>query len=126
MYGKVLVILKINDIIHKETVFVETFVQTVEKGENFCKRKLSIDNPRLWWPNRYGKQPLYNLELTEKSTGQSINERFGIRKVKLLLKVDEENSFIFEVNGKKIWAKGANWVPTDALTNFSEENYLLK
>ena len=114
-------VLKITDCNSKNTVFVENFVQMVEKGLNHSKKKFSIDNPRLWWPNEYGEQALYKIELIERSTGKSVNTRFGIREVNLILKEDEENRFIFEINGKKIWAKGANWVPTDALINFSDE-----
>ena len=47
-------------------------------------RQLSIDNPRLWWPNGYGRPELYHLNLSfETSAGESDlkSVRFGIREI---------------------------------------------
>ena len=46
--------------------------------------QLIVQNPRLWWPNGYGKQELYNLKLafSERNTeSDSKHVRFGIREV---------------------------------------------
>jgi hypothetical protein len=46
--------------------------------------QLVVRNPRLWWPNGYGKQELYNLKLTftEGNTeSDSKQARFGIREI---------------------------------------------
>jgi len=46
--------------------------------------QLAVQNPRLWWPNGYGKQELYNLKLkfSEGSAeSDSKQVRFGIREV---------------------------------------------
>jgi hypothetical protein len=46
--------------------------------------QLTVQNPRLWWPNGYGKQDLYHLELTftegNKQSGTK-QLRFGIREI---------------------------------------------
>jgi len=45
---------------------------------------LSIQNPRLWWPNGYGKQELYNLKLVVTADGHESDSkqvRFGIREI---------------------------------------------
>jgi hypothetical protein len=47
-------------------------------------KQLTLQQPRLWWPNGYGKQELYHLKLTfSEGGGQSdIREvRFGIREI---------------------------------------------
>ena len=76
-----------------------------------------VKNPRLWWPNGSGDQPMYAVVLTvaeEKGEVQTIQVPFGIRTVRLLQKPDRDGrSFIFEVNGKKIFCKGADWIPAD-------------
>lgn len=44
--------------------------------------QLKIKNPKLWWPNGYGKPELYNLELSVTIKGKKSDQkniRFGIR-----------------------------------------------
>lgn len=81
--------------------------------------KLLIQNPELWWPNGYGEQKLYTLK-TELFYGEikadERIQRIGLRTVKLERKKDEYGeSFAFVCNGVKIFAKGANIVPSDCM-----------
>jgi beta-mannosidase len=81
---------------------------------NFQVRVL---NPRLWWPNGYGDQPLYHAVFSLLCGGKVIHQletSFAIRIVKLLQQKDTEGaSFILEINGVKIFCKGADWIPSD-------------
>ena len=46
--------------------------------------QLTVQHPRLWWPNGYGKPELYTLQLTflEGNTESDTKElRFGIREI---------------------------------------------
>jgi hypothetical protein len=46
--------------------------------------QLTVQNPRLWWPNGYGKQELYHLKLSVtqgKSESDVKQLRFGIREI---------------------------------------------
>ncbi|MGC2212532.1 MAG: LamG-like jellyroll fold domain-containing protein [Silvibacterium sp.] len=63
---------------------------TLAPGENNVSltpaefAQLTVQNPRLWWPNGYGKPELYHLKLTV-NTGNEISDtkqlRFGIREI---------------------------------------------
>ncbi|HEX7583262.1 MAG TPA: glycoside hydrolase family 2 protein, partial [Prolixibacteraceae bacterium] len=84
--------------------------------------KLHLKNPKLWWPNGYGKPELYTLELkanTEKDehTGQRI--RFGIREVETYIGAKER---VYKINGQDIYCKGGNWV-IDMMLNWTAKRY---
>ena len=79
---------------------------------------VTIPRPRLWWPNGQGEQAMYKAALIL-SRGDTILDRqelaFAVRTVQLLQEKDEEGkSFILVVNGRKIFCKGADWIPVDS------------
>ncbi|SIQ81323.1 beta-mannosidase [Alkalispirochaeta americana] len=75
---------------------------------------LVVDDPRLWWPSGYGDQPLYRLQLDTEGGYRELTTAF--RTIEVVNKPDQWGvSFFFRVNGRDIWAKGANWIPLDAL-----------
>jgi beta-mannosidase len=90
---------------------------------------LLVPSPHLWWPNGQGEQPLYSAVFTMiDADGEVLDERevsFGIRTVHLLQAHDQEGeTFIFEINGRKIFCKGADWIPADSfLPRVSPEKY---
>lgn len=50
-------------------------------------REIVVQNPRLWWPNGYGKQNLYTMNL-RLSDGTTTDVRFGIRELSYRLMID--------------------------------------
>lgn len=79
-----------------------------------------IENPKLWWPNDYGDQPLYIVRTTlldEDGTSlESITRRIGLRTLTISQEKDEwGNEFAFCVNGVKIFTRGGNYIPDDCL-----------
>ena len=93
-----------------------------------------IENPKLWWPNDYGDQPLYIVRTTlldEDGTSlESITRRIGLRTLTISQEKDERgNEFAFCVNAVKIFTRGGNYIPDDCLyTRITEKklDYILE
>jgi beta-mannosidase len=94
--------------------------------------KVPVPNPALWWPNGYGGQPLYQVEVSLLHKSPSIDElldrrryQVGLRTMELRQKQDEwGRSFVFVVNGVPILCKGSNWIPADSFPTRITDEYL--
>jgi len=80
---------------------------------------LTIDQPQLWWPNGYGDQALYHVEVIVKSNNNTLDAHsfnIGLRTIDIRHEPDEwGKSFEFIVNGIAIFGMGANYIPEDSL-----------
>jgi beta-mannosidase len=74
----------------------------------------TLDNPRLWWPNGMGAPAMYDLVVACGAARHA--RRVAIRRIEHISEPDAAGrSFRFRVNGHDVFARGANWIPTDAL-----------
>jgi len=110
---------------HKDNIRQEL---TFEPGENTQSTLIRIENPLLWWPAGYGPQNLYKLDVELLNSGQIIDQtqrQIGIRTIKLNLAPDEHGeNFRFEINGRPVYAKGANWIPASIFAgSVTDEDY---
>ncbi len=99
-----------------------------ETGERYLKQYLqlstitgeyafwfAIEDPELWWCNGLGDAHLYQLEIELKTASGYLwtkNMDFGIRTLEVVREEDEfGKSLYIRLNGKNVFAKGANIIP---------------
>lgn len=74
---------------------------------------ITIEHPQLWWPNGLGKQPLYRVTV-RLATGDTRTWRIGLRTMTVSREKDEwGEEFCHVVNGVKVFAMGADYIPED-------------
>ncbi|KAI9730147.1 MAG: Beta-mannosidase B [Claussenomyces sp. TS43310] len=100
----------------------------VEHGH--ASDKFQLDRPELWYPNRYGKQPLYSLAVTllhENREIDAVSKKLGLRRARLVQQpmVDQPGTtFFFEVNNLPIFCGGSDWIPADSfIPRISAQRY---
>ncbi|HEY8390262.1 MAG TPA: sugar-binding domain-containing protein [Clostridia bacterium] len=129
--GDIRFLVKLSKSVNDYEIVVKTDDKTVtaKTSGNVAQINLTIDNPKLWWPNGYGEQFLYDYCVEIKKDNQTLNSYqsyFGIREVSLCEDaIDSENTdFCFLINNKRIFARGSNWVPADIMTGcITKEKY---
>ena len=105
----------IGDIEFEKTVKLAPGVETVVKFSAEEYPQLKMENPKLWWPNGYGKPNLYKAAFSFEIGGKEsdwTDYDVGIRQVEA--KEIDEVLFLY-VNGRRFVGRGGNW-------GFSENN----
>ena len=105
---------------------------TLSRGEQRLTDRVSLINgraevvftipvPALWWTHDLGEPALYELEVALQAGGKTLDthcEQVGIRTIQVDQSPDPDEPgtkfFTFVLNGVKLFAKGANWIPADS------------
>lgn len=78
-----------------------------------AEQVITIEHPQLWWPNGLGKQPLYRVTV-RLAAGDTRTWRIGLRTMTVSREKDEwGEKFCHVVNGMKVFAMGADYIPED-------------
>lgn len=78
-----------------------------------AEQVITIEHPQLWWPNGLGKQPLYRVTV-RLTAGDTRTWRIGLRTMTVSREKDEwGEEFCHVVNGMKVFAMGADYIPED-------------
>ncbi|XP_075983148.1 beta-mannosidase [Anticarsia gemmatalis] len=118
----------------RKWLYLNTTSRTDGTAEISMDMQISENQVRLWWPNGYGEQPLYDLDVQmttlDKQDITSKSVKVGFRTIQLI--EDDAASilgnktdaglgltFYFKVNGYPIFMKGSNWVPSHILPEYA-------
>lgn len=90
---------------------------TVAAGQNDVAWRIDLPQPTLWWPRDLGEQHLVNIEVVIAVDGEksdTADRRTGLREVAW-------DDWTCSINGERIFLKGANLMPIDALLGRVDE-----
>ncbi|KZT29317.1 glycoside hydrolase family 2 protein [Neolentinus lepideus HHB14362 ss-1] len=107
-----------------KTIAQQNKVQ-VKDGEGEVKFELGSGQVELWYPVGYGTQPIYTVEQNNALSTQTQKVAFRRAQVVQDELIDQEGrTFLFEINGVRIFCGGSNWIPADSfLTTMTPERY---
>lgn len=107
--------------------------ETVKVSGQFATATFKLDKPDLWYPWKYGKQPLYTLTATLVTTNSEAHEvdvqskRLGLRRAELVQRPIKDQpglSFFFRINNIPVFCGGSNWIPADSfIPRITPEKY---
>ena len=111
-----------------------TYISQGEKAQekiksNAGKFTFTIPNIKLWWPKHYGQPNMYTLTVEiltldgEVLISKTVRRGFRDLVFKRSDIVEQGGGFEFIVNGKRIMATGANWVPMDVYHSRDKSRY---
>lgn len=104
----------------------------IKCGENEIVAEFKVDNPKIWWPNEIGEQNLTTFSVTladlkRKIIADPVAVTTGIRKIQLIQEPDSIGcSMFFRVNGKDVFAKGANYIPEEMMESWMSKDKTIK
>ena len=100
------------------------------KGKSLVSIPFTLENAELWWPNEMGKQTMteFEVKIYKGNKLVDIQEiKTGIRKIELIEEPDSIGcAMYFKVNGKKVYIKGANYVPEEMIETWMSKEKTLK
>ncbi|EGE00669.1 beta-mannosidase [Trichophyton tonsurans CBS 112818] len=106
------------------------FVVSASVRDGKAAATIHLKNPQLWYPARYGSQPLYSLQAKLMRKDQTLDfccKRIGLRKVELAqrkLEGSQGTTFLFRINDTSIFCGGSNWIPADSfIPRVSSQRY---
>jgi Glycosyl hydrolase 2 galactose-binding domain-like/Exo-beta-D-glucosaminidase Ig-fold domain/NedA-like, galactose-binding domain/Glycosyl hydrolases family 2 len=85
---------------------------------------LKIDHPMLWWPNRYGNQNLYKVQLIFiTADGKNSDEKTFETGIREMSYTEKDGALRIYVNGKRIVPFGGNWGFSEDMLRYRKREY---
>ncbi|MBQ8731924.1 MAG: hypothetical protein IJY82_03765 [Oscillospiraceae bacterium] len=110
-------------------IAAENRLLNILEGETEVVFHTPVKNPQLWYPNGHGAAKLYQLRFSWKGEDGATEEKtyqVGFRTLSYCRPEgagEEVYCYVPVINGKKIYIKGLNFVPTNLLAGCTTDEY---
>ena len=85
---------------------------------------LRLLNPKLWWPNGYGKPNLYNVELSFEIMGKDLSDSKSFHTgVREMAYSEEGGALRIWINGRRFIGRGGNWGFPESMLRYRAREY---
>lgn len=130
--GKTGTICKVKVNISKDDSIIRTWENEIvlESDRHNLEKQFTLENPKLWYPNGMGRQPLYEVEIKIYENGNLSDQnkfQVGIRKIEYRQNQDSAPDtlpYTFVINDIPVYIKGVNLTPFDLLYgNVTDNTY---
>jgi hypothetical protein len=108
----------------KQPVSLDSLESRTIKLNPTTHHSLHIQHPKLWWPNGYGGQNLYNVKLAFVTADNKLSDTksfsTGIREMSYS---EKDTVLRIWVNGKRFIGKGGNWGFSESMLRYRAREY---
>ncbi|MBZ5583317.1 MAG: discoidin domain-containing protein [Acidobacteriia bacterium] len=112
-------------------VTVEAGSTKVVKFDPSTTPALRLQNPKLWWPNGYGEQNLYDVSLSFVAGGRTSDSKAfktGVKQYAYSVEArpgiaNDANTLKIWINGRRFVARGGNWGFPEELLRYRAREY---
>ena len=114
---------RIGEIEFEQDLVLAAGEEKVVKFDTESFPQLIMANPKLWWPNGYGEQNLYDAKFSFEADGRvsdKVDFKVGIRQVDAK---EIEGVLHLYVNGRRFIGRGGNWGFSESNLNYRGREY---
>jgi hypothetical protein len=94
-------------------------VQLAASEKKTVQQALRLDHPKLWWPNGYGQQYLYDVELKFEDS-DSAQFKTGVRQFTWS---EDNHTLRMWINGRRFIPRGGNWGFSESMLRYRSREF---
>jgi hypothetical protein len=115
---------KFGDIPFEQAVTLNALETRKVKLDPSAHKSLQLQNPKLWWPNCYGRPNLYRVELKFITGDNQLSDiKSFLTGVREITYSEEGGILKIWINGRRFIGRGGNWGFSESMLRYREREY---